>query len=81
MASQFNDPGVNAFYRALMEGVATKTGADLQTGFEISEGMSKKVYIIPPERTRYLAEIAEEHDRYKKYVAGNNNHAAGTATA
>jgi methylmalonyl-CoA mutase len=30
--------------------------------------MSKKIYIIPPNRTRYLAEIADEHDRYKKFT-------------
>lgn len=69
MASQFNDPGVNRLYRALMDLLAEKTGAPLRSQFEISEGMSRKIYIIPPERSRYLAEIAEEHERYQKYVA------------
>ena len=68
MASQFNDPGVNTLYRALMDKLVEKTGAELRSDFEISAGMAQKVYIIPPERTRYLAEIAEEHVRYKKYV-------------
>jgi methylmalonyl-CoA mutase len=69
MASQFNDPGMNTLYRVLMETIVAKTSAALHTGFEVSEEMSKKIYIIPPNRTRYLAEIADEHDRYKKHTA------------
>ena len=59
MASQFNDPGMNQLYRALMELIAARTGTSLQSHFEITSGMSEKKWIIPPERTRYLAEIAE----------------------
>jgi methylmalonyl-CoA mutase len=69
MASQFNDPGMNTLYKMLMDTVAAKTGAALASDFSISDEMSKKVYIIPPNRTRYLAEIADEHDRYKKHTA------------
>ncbi len=68
MASQFNDPGVNTLYRKLMDLLTEKTGADLPSKFSLSEGMSQKIYIIPPDRNRYLAEIAEEHERYKDYV-------------
>ena len=60
---------MNTLYRVLVETIAAKTGAALHTGFEVSEEMSKKIYIIPPNRTRYLAEIADEHDRYKKHTA------------
>jgi isobutyryl-CoA mutase len=59
MASQFNDPGMNTLYRALMELLVARTGAALRSHFEITEGMSEKKWIIPPDRTRYLAEIAE----------------------
>lgn len=69
MASQFNDPGMNTLYRVLMDTIAQKTGTALHLTFAVSEEMSKKIYIIPPERTRYLAEIADEHDRYKKFTA------------
>ena len=69
MASQFNDPGVNTLYRRLMDLLTEKTGADLGSTFALTAGMSKKSYIIPPDRSRYLAEIAEEHERYKAYVA------------
>ena len=69
MASQFNDPGMNTLYRAIMDTLVHKTGVNLASGFEVSAEMSKKIYIIPPNRTRYLAEIADEHDRYKKFTA------------
>ncbi len=73
MASQFNDPGMNTLYRVLMDTIVTKTGVSLASSFEVSEEMSKKIYIIPPNRTRYLAEIADEHDRYKKHTAEQVN--------
>nr|HEX4315872.1 cobalamin-dependent protein [Kofleriaceae bacterium] len=59
MAAQFNDPGMNTLYRALMELLVKRTGAALHSGFEMSAGMSEKKWIIPPDRTRYLAEISE----------------------
>jgi methylmalonyl-CoA mutase len=30
--------------------------------------MSEKIYIIPPDRTRYLAEIVENNKRYDAFV-------------
>jgi methylmalonyl-CoA mutase len=30
--------------------------------------MSEKIYIIPPHRTRYLAEIAENNRNYDKWT-------------
>lgn len=69
IASQFNDPGVNLLYRQLIDKLVAKTGAKLESSFTISEGMSEKIYIIPPDRTRYLAEIAEEHQQFKKHVS------------
>ena len=73
IASQFNDPGVNALYAALMQKIALKTGAPLHTNFQASDEMSEKIYIIPPDRTRYLSEIAEENYRYQKYVEQQSN--------
>ncbi len=67
IASQFNDPGTNALYRALMDKIVEKTGAeDLKSDFHSSEEMSEKIYIIPPNRTRYLSEIAENNRAYDK---------------
>jgi len=59
IASQFNDPGMNKLYAALMDMLADKTGANIKSSFASSEEMSEKIYIIPPNRTRYLSEISE----------------------
>jgi len=68
MASQFNDPGVNNLYKALMDKISEKTGADLKSNFHITEAMSEKIYIVPPARSRYMAEIVENAHQYKKFA-------------
>jgi methylmalonyl-CoA mutase len=68
IASQFNDPGMNTLYKVIMDKVVEKTGADLKSTFEITEEMSEKIYVIPPERTRYLSEISESNRAYDKWV-------------
>lgn len=69
IASQFNDPGTNTMYRALMDIVVAKTGnKNLQSSFASSEEMSEKIYIIPPSRTRYLSEISENNRKYDKWA-------------
>ncbi|MGZ3457107.1 MAG: methylmalonyl-CoA mutase family protein, partial [Archangium sp.] len=68
IASQFNDPGMNQLYRAIIDTVARKTGAPLKSHTQVSPGMSEKKWIIPPERTRYLAEIVEACEAYDKFV-------------
>jgi isobutyryl-CoA mutase len=69
IASQFNDPGMNTLYRAVMEKVVQKCGLDLQSSFKAGEEMSEKIYIIPPSRTRYLSEISEGSRTYNKWVS------------
>ncbi|MBB78165.1 MAG: methylmalonyl-CoA mutase [Crocinitomicaceae bacterium] len=59
IASQFNDPGVNSLYKSIIDKIVEKTGADLQSNFQISKEMSEKIFVIPPNRTRYLSEISE----------------------
>lgn len=66
IASQFNDPGMNTLYRAIMDKLVEKTGADLKSSFEITKEMSEKIFVIPPSRTRYLSEIAENNRAYDK---------------
>ncbi len=68
IASQFNDPGMNSLYRAIMDAVTEKTGADLKSTYEVTDAMSKRAFIIPPERVRYLAEISDESKRYDEFV-------------
>lgn len=64
IASQFNDPGMNTLYKKIMDKVVEKTGADLHSTFEITREMSEKIFVIPPHRTRYLSEIAENNRKY-----------------
>ncbi|HEX8516981.1 MAG TPA: methylmalonyl-CoA mutase family protein [Bacteroidia bacterium] len=68
IASQFNDPGMNKLYKAVVNKLAEKTGAELKSDFMDTDEMSEKIYIIPPQRTRYLAEIAENNRNYDKWV-------------
>ncbi|WPO77223.1 methylmalonyl-CoA mutase family protein [Flavobacterium sp. KACC 22761] len=64
IASQFNDPGMNTLYKAIMDKVVEKTASDLKSTFEITKEMSEKIFVIPPHRTRYLSEIAENNRSY-----------------
>ncbi|MEM7036883.1 MAG: methylmalonyl-CoA mutase family protein, partial [Bacteroidota bacterium] len=68
IASQFNDPGTNTLYIELMKKLDERTEAKLASTFAATNEMSEKIYIIPPERVRYLAEIAEESDRFEQWV-------------
>ncbi|RWY49379.1 methylmalonyl-CoA mutase family protein [Mucilaginibacter gilvus] len=72
MASQFNDPGMNTLFAAIMKTVKAKTGVDLfdgkTKGTKTKEDESEKIYIIPPDRIRYLAEIAESIASYTDWV-------------
>ncbi|MFV9484291.1 methylmalonyl-CoA mutase family protein [Christiangramia sp. ASW11-125] len=69
IASQFNDPGMNTLYRSLMDAVEEKTNSGMSSTFEISEEMSEKIFVIPPKRTRYLSEIAENNRGYDETAA------------
>ncbi|WP_142783465.1 methylmalonyl-CoA mutase family protein [Changchengzhania lutea] len=66
IASQFNDPGMNTLYKAVMDKLVDKTETDLKSTFTISDEMSEKIFVIPPARTRYLSEIAESNRAYDK---------------
>ncbi|WP_338408165.1 methylmalonyl-CoA mutase family protein [uncultured Flavobacterium sp.] len=64
IASQFNDPGMNTLYKAIMDKIVEKTDSDLKSTFKITREMSEKIFVIPPHRTRYLSEIAENNRKY-----------------
>ncbi|MCP4688983.1 MAG: methylmalonyl-CoA mutase, partial [Desulfobacterales bacterium] len=61
IASKFNDDGVTALYHAMLDVIAEKTDTKLESGLprEPIRVSSSKTIIIPPERTRYLSEIAD----------------------
>ncbi len=66
IASQFNDPGMNTLYKAIMDKLHAVSDSDLSSNFQISEEMSEKVFVIPPARIRYLSEISENNRAYDK---------------
>jgi methylmalonyl-CoA mutase len=66
IASKFNDDGVTALYHAVMDSIAEKTGVKFETHLPRpkSRTSTSKTIIIPPERTRYLSEIADTVRNY-----------------
>ena len=69
IASQFNDPGMNALFAKLMATVGGEDWAvaDSTTPGSVSAQTPKA--IIPADRVRYLAEIVEESRRYDQFVS------------
>jgi len=70
IASKFNDDGVTALYHALLEMIGAKTGVAFKSSLprpQVKESSSKTI-IIPPERTRYLAEIADTVRTYHQHT-------------
>ena len=61
IASKFNDDGIMALYQAVLKVIVEKTGVRLDSSLPKPEthASTSKTIIVPPERTRYLAEIAE----------------------
>lgn len=68
VASQFNDPGVNELYRALIVKINEKTSVDFKSKMVATDEIFEKVYIIPPNRVRYLSEISDVVRNYNKWA-------------
>ncbi|MCF8388649.1 MAG: hypothetical protein K9G47_12275, partial [Bacteroidales bacterium] len=68
IASQFNDPGVNQLYNALIRMIKEKTGVDFEAHSDEMDELSEKIHIIPPNRTRYLSEISETIRDYNQWA-------------
>ena len=64
IASQFNDPGMNRLYRAVLDKISQKIPGTLVSDFKVTNETSEKIFVIPPSRTRYLSEIAENNRAY-----------------
>ena len=67
MASQFNDPGMNSLYRAIIDKINAETGKNWASQFAQRKDLPEKQYIIPPNRTRYLSEITETIRTYNDW--------------
>ncbi|MDB5227105.1 MAG: methylmalonyl-CoA mutase [Bacteroidota bacterium] len=68
IAAQFNDPGTNELYKAVVEKIAEKNNLDWKSKLQLRTGGSEKIYIIPPSRVRYLSEITTNNRNYDKWV-------------
>ena len=68
IASRFNDDGVTAFYHGLLDVLNQKADFEFISSIPRTHVTcsSSKTIIIPPERTRYLAEIADTVRNYHK---------------
>ena len=68
IASQFNDPGTNKLFGALMNCLAERTKAPFDVPEIEATESSEKLFVIPPKRTRYLSEIAEQIRAYNEWT-------------
>lgn len=66
IASQFNDPGTNAVFAALIEVINKKAGTDWKTHFSKEAKVEKQNVIIPNEQRYYLREVSETVRGYHK---------------
>jgi methylmalonyl-CoA mutase len=68
IASDFNDPGTNRFYLELMAKVGESAGGGFVPRVGLMTEPEAKDHVVPPERVRYLAEIAESVREYDAWV-------------
>jgi methylmalonyl-CoA mutase len=68
VASQFNDPGTNRLYRALVETINQKCGTGWQSRLEVGAAGLRKPAIIPGERAHYLLDIVNTVRGYRRRV-------------
>ncbi|MFZ8836349.1 MAG: methylmalonyl-CoA mutase family protein [Flavobacteriales bacterium] len=68
IASQFNDPGTNQLFGMLMNKISERTKVDFYKDQENDGAESEKLFVIPPSRTRYLSEIAEQVRHYNEWA-------------
>ncbi|RSK57526.1 fused isobutyryl-CoA mutase/GTPase IcmF [Bacillus canaveralius] len=66
IASQFNDPGTNALFAALIDKINEKAGTDWSTSFQKTALVEKQNVIIPNDRRYYLREISDKVRTYHK---------------
>ncbi|MFH2063867.1 MAG: fused isobutyryl-CoA mutase/GTPase IcmF [Pseudomonadota bacterium] len=70
IASKFNDDGVTALYFGILDTIEAKTGVKFASNRprpRTKQSTSKSI-IIPPDRVRYLSEIADTVRQYHRYT-------------
>ncbi|MBH0330705.1 methylmalonyl-CoA mutase [Brevibacillus brevis] len=69
IASQFNDPGTNVLFAALMHRIVEKTGVDWSVEhLDTTPVKIHKTSLIPTERINYLQDIANTVRQYRAYA-------------
>jgi len=68
IASKFNDPGMDRLFSELMLKISAKTGAQYLSQDIRPDRKSEEIFIIPPDRVRYLAEISEACQAYHQWA-------------
>jgi methylmalonyl-CoA mutase len=68
VASDFNDPGTNRFYLAFLQALG-EHGLGLESTLDLPLSDASKQHVVPPERTRYLAEVVETIRHYDQDAA------------
>jgi methylmalonyl-CoA mutase len=68
IASKFNDDGVTALYLKILDSLREKTGVTFKSHLPQTDHKTStsKTIVIPPEKVRYLSEIAESVRNYHK---------------
>ena len=72
IASQFNDPGANSLYKALMDKVVQKTGANLKSTFELPK-MSEKILSFHPKGFVICQKFRINNRAYDKWSEAQKN--------
>ena len=67
VASQFNDAGTNRLYKQLMSMLHEESGG-FESDLDLPLDEDVDPPIVPPNRVRYLAEIAEDNRAYNRWV-------------
>ncbi|PLR76825.1 methylmalonyl-CoA mutase [Bacillus sp. V3-13] len=75
IASQFNDPGTNALFAALIDKINEKAGTGWSTSFQKTALVEKQNVIIPNDRRYYLREISDKVRNYHQKAREQAGHA------
>ena len=66
VASDFNDPGTNRFYGAFVNALQ-QHGLNLSSTLDLPTEDQAKQFVVPPQRSRYLAEIVDSVRTYNDW--------------
>ncbi|MDH3649933.1 MAG: methylmalonyl-CoA mutase family protein [Saprospiraceae bacterium] len=70
IASQYNDTGTDTMFNRLLDLLNKKFNLTWASKAQLLSTETEKINIIPPNRVRYLSEIAENNQAYDSWVSG-----------